>query len=223
MAQPSRGRAAVTSPDGATVEVTIPRDAFTERVRMLMYDAQRASTAPYIIHRAARGDFGPFARVHLQSEPPYRAALAWGQHLSVTCAEDIPFVPPGAVEPAIAGTYLRGYRIQQQIAACAGWPRAEVDADIHRPIVSDVPTLLVSGRLDPVTPPRWAETVLPHLSRGRHLVLADGHHGSGGLSNPGCYDRLIARFHDAGAAEGLDVSCLETMVRPPFVVDDAAF
>lgn len=218
-----RGRAAVKSPDGEAITVSIPRDSFAETTRMLLYDASLSAMAPYLIHRAARGDFAPIARLVLAAEPAYRGALAWGQNLSVTCAEDIPFVSPGAARAAIAGTYLRGYRIDQQIAACAAWPRAEVEPDFHRPLVSDIPTLLLSGRLDPVTPPRWAETVVPHLSRGRHLVLADGHHGAGGLSNPECWDRMIARFFDAGAAEGLDVSCLDTMESPPFAVDDAGF
>lgn len=219
-----RGRATVKSPaDGKPVAVTIPRDIFAEQIRFTLYNAFTASATPYAVHRAAAGDFQPFARLGMLWEPDLRRILAFGMNLSVTCAEDVPFIQPEAVEPAIAGTYLRGYRVLQQIAACREWPRGEVPEGYHQPIVSEVPTLLVSGPLDPVTPPRWAEEAAPHLSRGLHLVIPDGHHGPGGLSNYECYDRVAADFVERGSAEGLDTSCVATMKRPAFVTDAAGF
>jgi len=220
----ARGHATVKSPvDGSAVAVTIPRDAFSEQIRFMLYGAETSSAAPYVIHRAAQGDWEPFARVNMLSEPSFRAAISFGMHLSVTCAEDVPFVPEGAVEPAIAGTYLRGYRILQQIAACKEWPRGAIPADFHAPLVSDIPTLLVSGQLDPVTPPRWAEMVAPHLSRSMQLLFPAGHHGPGGLSNPLCFRELVGRFIAAGTTDGLDTSCVATMKPPPFLTDAASF
>jgi pimeloyl-ACP methyl ester carboxylesterase len=156
-------------------------------------------------------------------EPALRRILAYGMHLSVTCAEDVPFIAPDAIEAAIAGTYLRGYRVLQQLAACQEWRRGDIPADFHEPVRSDVPVLLVSGTYDPVTPPRWAEQVLPHLAHGRHLVIPDGHHGPGGLSQPQCFDDLAAAFVERGSADGLDLSCATAMKAPPFITDDAAF
>jgi pimeloyl-ACP methyl ester carboxylesterase len=156
-------------------------------------------------------------------EPGLRRILSYGMHLSVTCAEDVPFITQDAIEPAIAGTYLRGFRVLQQLAACQEWRRGDIPADFHDPVRSDVPVLLISGPYDPVTPPRWAEQVLPHLTHGRHLVIPDGHHGPGGLSRPQCFGDLTAAFVERGTAEGLDLSCATAMKPPPFVTDDAAF
>ena len=36
---------------------------------------------------------------------------------------------------------------------CEVWPRGPIDADLHAPLKSDVPVLLLSGGNDPVTPP----------------------------------------------------------------------
>ena len=219
-----RGRATVKSPvDGKPVAVTIPRDIFAEQTRFTLYNAYTASATPYVVHRAAAGDFDSFARLAMLWEPDFRSILAFGMHLSVTCAEDVPFIAPGAVEPAIAGTYLQGYRVNQQIAACREWPRGEVPAGHLEPIVSDIPTLLISGPLDPVTPPSWAEAALPHLSRGFHLVIPEAHHGEGGLSNGDCSARLQQQFVERGSADGLDTSCVATMKRPKFVTDQAGF
>jgi pimeloyl-ACP methyl ester carboxylesterase len=144
-------------------------------------------------------------------------------HLSVTCAEDVPFIVPEAIEPAIAGTYLRGYRVLQQVAACREWRRGAVPADFHLPVTSDVPTLLLSGPYDPVTPPGWADEVAPHLAHGVQVLVPDGHHGGGGLSHPDCLAGITAAFIERGTPEGLDTSCVTTMTRPPFVTDDAGF
>jgi pimeloyl-ACP methyl ester carboxylesterase len=219
-----RGRATVESlVDRHPVPVTIPRDIFAEQIRFTLYQASTASATPYVIHRAAQGDFEPFARLAMQWEPAFRDAFAFGMHLSVTCAEDVPFIAQNAIEPAIAGTYLRGYRVLQQIAACHEWRRGDVPADFHEPVTSDVPALLISGSYDPVAPPRWANQVAAHLSHSLHVLIPDGHHGPGGLSHDECFTALTATFLDRGTGEGLDTSCATTMKRPPFVTDAAGF
>jgi pimeloyl-ACP methyl ester carboxylesterase len=220
----ARGRATVDSPvDRRPVPVIISRDIFAEQIRFTLYNAGSASATPYVIHRAAQGDFEPFARLAMLWEPALRRILAYGMHLSVTCAEDVPFMSQDAIEPAIAGTYLRGYRVLQQLAACKEWRRGEVPADYHQPVSSAVPVLLVSGPYDPVTPPRWAEQVVTHLSRGRHLIIPDGHHGAGGLSHRECFSGVTARFIERGTSDGLDTSCVTEMKPPPFITDDASF
>src|SRR6185436_8858010 len=201
----------------------IPHDNFAEQIRFTLYNAVTASATPYVIHCAAQGDFEPFAQLAMVWEPGFRATIAFGMHLSVTCAEDVPFIPQGAIEPAIAGTYLRGYRVLQQVAACREWRRGEVPRDFHQPVASDVPALLVSGPYDPVTPPRWADEVAKHLPHGLQLVVPNGHHGSGGLSHAECVTGLTAQFVERGTSEGLDTSCVATMARPPFITDAAGF
>jgi pimeloyl-ACP methyl ester carboxylesterase len=220
----ARGHATVESPvDHHPVPVTIPRDIFAEQIRFTLYNAFTAAVTPYLIHRAAQGDFEPFAHVAMLWEPSLRAILAMGMHLSVTCAEDVPFIQPGAIEPAIAGSYLGGYRVTQQIAACRQWRRGDIPADFHQPLTTDIPSLLVSGPYDPVTPPAWAEAVAKHLPHSLHVVVPDAHHGSGGLSHPECYRGLAKAFIERGTTEGLDTSCVASMKRPPFITDDASF
>jgi pimeloyl-ACP methyl ester carboxylesterase len=219
-----RGRATVASPvDHHPVEVTIPRDVFAEQIRFTLYGANVAAITPYIIHRAAQGDFEPFARFAILWEPGFRKLLASGMNLAVTCAEDVPFITPAMVESAIAGTYLRGYRVLQQLAACRDWPRGAIPDGFHQPVRSDVPVLMVSGPYDPVTPPRFAAEVVQQLPHALDLVVPEGHHGPGGLAHPECFTGITARFLERGSADGLDTSCVAGMTRPPFVTDAAGF
>ncbi len=77
-----------------------------------------------------------------------------------------------------------------------------------------MPVLLLSGELDPVTPPRYAERVLQTLPNGRHLVLRGQAHGTLGL---GCMPRLLGQFLESTDAKALDAGCLDSMTYvPPF-------
>jgi pimeloyl-ACP methyl ester carboxylesterase len=201
---------------GGTIEVPLTRGVFAENLRFSTYSPNGGVAAPLLIHRAHAGDFTPFARITLATEPWLREALAWGMHLSVTCSEDVPFFPAD-IEPLVANTYLGDYRARLQQRACALWPRGEIPAGYHEPVAVPVPTLLISGALDPVTPPRWAEETVQHLPKSRHVVLAEGHHGFGGLSNGECMAGIIAKFLETADVQGLDTACVAGMKRPPFL------
>ncbi len=66
-----------------------------------------------------------------------------------------------------------------------------------------VPELLLSGRYDRVTPPRWGEEAASHLPRGLHVV-GPGSLGQGGA----CIEAIMAEVLDRGTTEGVDVGCV---------------
>jgi pimeloyl-ACP methyl ester carboxylesterase len=90
-------------------------------------------------------------------------------------------------------------------AICPHWPRGPVDRDLHAPLRSATPTLLLSGEADPVTAPAAAEHAARYLSRHRHLILSGEGHGQLGTS---CVPRLMAEFLDDPRAAALDAACL---------------
>jgi pimeloyl-ACP methyl ester carboxylesterase len=90
-----------------------------------------------------------------------------------------------------------------------------VDDDLHSPLHSAVPTLLLSGDADPVTPPADAERAAQGLERHRHLILSGEGHGQVAT---GCVPTLMAQFLDSGDPSTLDASCLERHRPAPFFV-----
>ena len=68
-----------------------------------------------------------------------------------------------------------------------------------------MPTLVMSGEVDPVTPPVWGEQIAKHLSNAKHIVMPGTGHTAGGT---GCGMRIIRNFIDKGTTEGLDTSCV---------------
>jgi pimeloyl-ACP methyl ester carboxylesterase len=204
------------SPPGksaAPTTVEIQRGVFAEKIRTWMYDRDKAARIPLIVHRAASGDFAPF--LHQAIAPSIPDFVADGMYLSVTCAEDVPFINQEEAAKLNTGNPFGNYRVFQQTRACGMWPRGEIPTDFLEPVSSNAPVLIFSGNMDPVTPPKYGEEVARHLPNSRHVVIPEAGHGVDGLTDPGCIDRIAIEF--LSDAKNLDVSCVERMTRPPFV------
>ena len=194
--------------------VEIRRGVFAEKIRTWMYNRDKAARIPLIVHHAAGGDFKPFLQQAIAPSIP--DFIADGLYLSVTCAEDVPFIDQEEAAKLTAGNPFGDYRVSQQTRACGMWPRGEIPDDFLEPVSSKSPVLIFSGNMDPVTPPKYGEEVARHLPNSKHIIIPEAGHGPFGLSNPGCVDRIAIEFLDKGDAKNLDVSCVTRMARPPF-------
>jgi pimeloyl-ACP methyl ester carboxylesterase len=161
------------SDKSAPVNLEIQRDIFAEKIRTWMYGRDQASRIPLIVHHAAQGDFGPFLREAIRPSIP--DFIADGMYLSVTCAEDVPFINQEEAAKLNAGNPFGNYRVFQQTRACSMWPMGKIPADFREPASSNVPVLLFSGNMDPVTPPQRGEEVARYLPNSRHVIRSDYH------------------------------------------------
>jgi pimeloyl-ACP methyl ester carboxylesterase len=204
------------SPSGGAMrtKVEIQRGVFAEKIRTFMYQRDQAARIPLIVHRAAAGDFAPFLQQAIAPSIP--DFIADGMYLSVTCAEDVPFINQEEAARLNAGNPFGNYRVFQQTRACGMWPRGEIPPDFLQPVRSNAPVLIFSGNMDPVTLPKYGEAVARDLPNSRHIIIPEAGHGVDGLSDPGCIDRLAVEFLDAGDAKNLDASCVDRMAPPPF-------
>jgi len=197
---------------GKKQEVRPSWGVVAEGIRFLMY-GQGGGSLPLQIRKAAQGDLAPLVQTAVESGLNIHDALAVGLELSVTCSEDLPFITEEMIRKETAGTLLGDYRIRQQKAACAVWPRGKVPADTHELIRSNVPVLLISGERDSVTPPEYAEHTSRYMTNRLHVAVPRGSHGGAGE----CTDNLIRDFLDQASvrgAQGLDPSCAATVYGP---------
>jgi fermentation-respiration switch protein FrsA (DUF1100 family) len=86
---------------------------------------------------------------------------------------------------------------------------------------ADTPTLIISGSLDPITPPYWGERAHRALRQSRHIILPHLSHESNGLEEAKCLDRMFAQFVDDPRPHAVSASCTERMKPPPFVLREA--
>jgi pimeloyl-ACP methyl ester carboxylesterase len=205
--------------DASVPEVMVlSRDLFTARVHLLLFSTELASQLPFLIHRAARGDYEPFARLAVAFATAIREQIYFGMQLSVVCPEDLARITDDDVARETPGTYLGRARIDLFRTLCAEWPVAELPSGYWDPVEAATPVLLISGMLDPATPPRFAYAATRGLPNSHHLVLEEATH----IVRSACIERIVADFIAAATAEGLDTACAREIRRPPFFVPDGA-
>jgi pimeloyl-ACP methyl ester carboxylesterase len=207
-------RIALHSAAGREDTVTLAWTQFAEALRVMTYSIPNAIRVPLLLHRAAAGDLAPFAQSAIASNRNLRQQLRFGFLLSITCTEDVPRILPAEIGRETAGTYLGDSRVREQMAACAEWPHGPLPAGYGDPVKSDVPVFLLSGTLDPVSPPHFAREAVAYLPNGIN-VLAPGAHVPGGP----CIVAMERAFLNAGSARAVDTSCVASMTLPPFVTE----
>ncbi|MBC8031107.1 MAG: alpha/beta fold hydrolase [Pyrinomonadaceae bacterium] len=203
---------------GKSTRVQLSRDLAGEAIRYMLYQSGAASRLPLFIHLAAQGNFTPLAESAVFYRQQIVATGSNGMYLSVTCAEDLPWIKPGEGERNAANTFLGDYRLRQQRAACALWPRAELSKDYAEPTRANVPALILTGQWDPVTPPLYGDAVAKYLPNSLHVVVPHGGHGFGGLEGLDCLQKLVADFVNRGTTKGLDTSCVNSIRRNGFLL-----
>ena len=150
------------------------------------------------------GDFTRFADYAIERAAWVASAtFATGLHLSVVCAEDIPFTTAGEIESLTAGTFLGPHLIERYRTACEHWTQGSIPAGYREPVNSSVPVLLISGERDPATPAAWGDQVAAHLSNGRHVVVPGGGHA---IVGP-CTLEMQVKLVLEGSVAGLGSSC----------------
>jgi pimeloyl-ACP methyl ester carboxylesterase len=197
-------RATVTPSTGVTVSVQMSAGDFDYAVRGILYRREGWTELPDMIGRAvASGDLSEFAQRYWERATGIDGRLALGLHLSVLCAEDVAFATDAAANAAAAGTVLGRYVFDEYRRACAEWPRAMIPDDSRRPVDARVPTVLVSGYFDPVTPPEFAERVGRSLPLSLLIVSPSTAHGSASQ----CPSRAIIVALTSGGVQGLPRVC----------------
>lgn len=211
-------RVRLTHPRTGLAEDVTVNAAFVANILVgALYSPVTASLIPELVARAEGGDFQGLLALALVNETAGEN-MSLGMQLSVICAEDYPRITPEDVARESADTLFAGHLLTARLKACEFWPRGTVSPGYYAPVASPVPVLILSGDLDPVTPPSWGEATSRQLPNARHLIVPGTGHGA---LTTGCGARLVRTFIERGTAEALDTSCLDGLKRPPFFLTPA--
>lgn len=196
---------------GKPFDVTLTASAFGDGLRVMLYNETMSRRVPLLLHRARAGDYGPFAELAMEQGRGLKQDLAMGLLLSVECSEDTDRIHPGEVAKATAGSFIGDYRVRGQMAACNAWPKTQLRPDYATPYRTNVPVLLISGNLDPVTPPQWGADAAKYFPNSRHIVVPGAH-----VSDSPCIDSIMKQFLRTANPRALDTSCIAKAKLPPF-------
>lgn len=178
-------------------------------LRLYSYSPMTASALPVILAQARDGDYAALLAQARLLMSRVGDSIMHGMQLSVMCTEDAPELREN---PADVGTVLGAEFVRFTLAQCEVWPRGERSADFRAPLTGDIPVLAISGELDPVTPPRYADRAIEGLAKARHFVLKGQGHTPLAV---GCMPRLFAQFIERADARELEADCLDALAPLP--------
>jgi pimeloyl-ACP methyl ester carboxylesterase len=190
----------------------LDRRLLASLLRVPLYVPSLGALLPQALVEAGGGDFNALVALSAAVSGRAQENLALGMHFAVICAEDMPRVTPGvlrSLEPTRFGTVFADLYAE----ACAVVATRPVPPDFYQVPRSEVPVLVLSGGLDPATPPRHGAAVAERLGQARHVVSPFLGHG---LSGQACAPRLITQFVRTADLAALDVECLEKLPAAAF-------
>lgn len=197
---------------GEPLELEVDGDMVAGLVRFLLYARETRRLLPVAIGEASRGRLETLVRLGLAASAGAQGTMSLGLLFAVLCAEDLAGLGPDAIPDAERASFLGPSLAEAFLGVCAQWPSPRRVWD-RRPLETSSPVLLLSGRLDPVTPPSRAEAAQVYLQGGVHVVVAEGAHIVAGL---GCVPELMADFFDDPRPTALDAACAREIEGTPF-------
>lgn len=184
-------------------DAKISGDDFVEILYNLQYSPQGVGIIPYLVNQAAEKRFETFGRV---AEVLSNDGFSIGMHLSVQCAEEVPFTTAELVaanDLQIAEELRAPLSGAEYFSYCAQWRVPAAPAAENEPVVSGIPSLVLSGNFDPITPPSYASAVAAKLTKSQYFDFPNESHG---VSAGACAIAVVSAFLDEPEA-ALDASC----------------
>ncbi len=185
LSDPESGQEYETYMDGAALRAILFQ---------MLYVPRMSAVFPKVVADLEQGDTRYIE--HMWPLFVFDQLISEGMYYSVICAEDADIdtskIPVDSLRPEIAETAVDD--IQTYIDTCARWQVDLLPPSVDDPVVSDIPTLLLSGRFDPVTPPAFAAAAAANLPNGTALVDPTASHGVAFL-NP-CANEVVSAFLD---------------------------
>jgi pimeloyl-ACP methyl ester carboxylesterase len=196
---------------GKPFEATMTSVSFATMLWPMLYQPDATRLLPTMIEEASQGNFAPFAVTLYGGSSVSDTQISMTQRFAVMCAED-----------------MLGQRslVNERLAPianvffdfCPSFPAGRVNPDFFEPTQSNIPTLLLSGGHDPVTPPSQGALAAKTLSASKHIVVD----GAGHIVSPHpCVRRIVKKFVDEGSIVAAADACEAELKlpRPLFYVN----
>jgi pimeloyl-ACP methyl ester carboxylesterase len=199
---------------GQAIELPFTRATLAAALRFLAYSPQSQMMIPYLVHEAAATDDpSRLASQALIVTDQMADMIAIGLNFAVGCSEDWPGWPEvPEQEDTLLGNSMK--TVYDQV--CTDWPRAPVPDGFHQPFDAEAPILLLSGELDPVTPPAYGDEAKDQYSNSLHLVAKGRGHI---VITQECMAQIASQFIADAAFDSLETDCMDHLGPEPFFID----
>ena len=217
-ASPEPGRATF-SLDGEQVETLLTGERLASILFESLYQTDAIPWLPEVIAEAAKGNVEP-ANLLLSVGLVNNEIFTDGMHYSVRCRDEAAFTTEAALNASVAANPLfarlqdpEGTFGSDAIGACAVWDVPPSPAAANKAVQSDIPTLVLAGEFDPITPPSLGMAVAAGFANAAYVEFPAVGHGV--LYEGECGESVVAAFFDGDDAP--DASCASDRPAPEWL------
>ncbi len=182
----------------------------------LLYDSKLRYLLPKQIYAAGQGDYTAFDRARL-SMLRLADISSRGMMFSVQCHEELAFSSYEDFQtkleayPQVGALFANSILGGMAYQACDLWGAGQAGLSADQPVYSDIPTMVMNGEFDPVTPPAWGQHAAKTLENVYTFEYPGVGHGAGGLV--GCPRQMLEAFLEQPEAPP-DDGCIADMAKP---------
>ncbi len=192
---------------GKTFDAVLDGDTYMNLLFQLIYTSEALPTLPKMIDDARGGRFD-LLRVYWPLIA-FDRVFTSGMYYSVMCAEDADFtvndLALDGVDARIAAAQKRD--LAAFLRLCEKWDVPQLGARADEPVRANIPTLVLSGAFDPITPPTYGQAAADTIAPSYVFVFPAYAHGA--LTSGNCPNKMIAEFTRA-PSHAPDAQCIQT-------------
>ncbi len=209
------GKEATVRDANTSEEVTfnLKKNIFVNALRSILYAPEFSRLIPMIIKQAKANNYQALSAITEAFGDP---GMALGASLTILCSEEFSRISESEIASLSNQGFVGEAFINVYKDACKLWPQAPLPKIYERIKPSLIPTLILSGEIDPITPPRWGDKMAESMTNSLHLIAPNTGHN---VAPKGCASKLMAQFIKEASIENIDGSCLDELKRPSFFID----
>jgi pimeloyl-ACP methyl ester carboxylesterase len=141
-----------------------------------------------------------------------------GLQYSVDCYEWITRVTPEMIDIDSSRhaelSVWQPYAERREI--CEAWHDRRAMESEYQAVYSDIPTLILAGEFDPITPPAYGQLALANLARGAYIEVPGAGHGASPYND--CTQGILESFL-ANPSSQPEVGCIAEIAPVKFTTD----
>ena len=199
---------------GTQTKLVMSKAKLLATLRTQLYSVATRSLVPLVIHQAYLGNYMPLAGLIAQTEGGQGIYL--GLLFNITCNEDYPRISVNKFKDDANNNFGGddshfGFKM-----VCPLWPQYRPNEEFYTPVTANIPTLILSGNLDPVTPPSNGEFSAKTLPNSHHIIIENAAHT---VALNTCASDIINEFLTSLDPNNLDESCLDNVPNETFMTN----
>lgn len=183
-----------------TVTETVDGTVFMSTILGSIKSTYLIETAPQTIYRVKEGDFSTL--ITAQYSLPFAFDdVSPGLYISMMCHEHIMATSPQDLESVSALPGISSYawlpfygNANDVYKSCQSWGSTGPVLGENDAVISDIPSLVISGRFDPTTPPIYGRQLAEHLSNGYYFEFDNQGHAPSVADSSGCAMDTVLAF-----------------------------